>query len=198
MSAGHSRFGASAAKSRRPRSSWAGAPGLPLPPRFLPNARHQPLSRQICHPVESRSSMSTVEPALQARRRDTEVLRDLGDGRIRVEVDLDHFRSELPGEGLRHGAHPSSAEPHRRRSDVTVPCSSPIFIRQGPPRHDPPEVDVHYSPRQGPRRALGSPHSPCDSSSPPRIGRCPAIIRPWSPFEASAGQRVGPSGWPRT
>ncbi|WP_246003669.1 IS481 family transposase [Nocardioides aurantiacus] len=68
------------------------------------------------------------DPALQARRRDAEVLGDLGQRRIRVPVDPDHVLAELSGERLRHSAHPSSADTHRRRSDVTYPCSRPQII----------------------------------------------------------------------
>jgi len=48
MSASHSRFGPSAVKFRRTRSSWTGGPALALVRRLvLPNADHQALSRQI-------------------------------------------------------------------------------------------------------------------------------------------------------
>src|SRR5690606_23277264 len=66
------------------------------------------------------------QPALQTRRRDTEVLGDLGHRGIGLPVDPDHILAKLLGERLRHDAHPSSADTHRRRSDVTYPCSSPI------------------------------------------------------------------------
>src|SRR5690606_20072304 len=82
------------------------------------------------------------QPALQARRRDTEVLGDLGHRGIGLPVDPDHVLAKLLGERLRHDAHPSSADTHRRRSDVTYPCSSPVrqnpYLgprrRNGPPR----------------------------------------------------------------
>src|SRR5690606_9169965 len=66
------------------------------------------------------------QPALQARRRDTEVLGDLGHRGIGLPVDPDHVLAKLLGERLRHDAHPSSADTHRRRSDITYPCSSPF------------------------------------------------------------------------
>src|SRR4029453_12841502 len=47
------------------------------------------------------------------------------DPRIGVLVDPDHVLAELLGKRLRHGAHPSSADTHRRRSDVSYPCSRP-------------------------------------------------------------------------
>ncbi len=54
MSASHSWFGAVAVKSRRTRSSRTGGPAfLPLRPRFLPNALHQPMDEQIRHAVRS-------------------------------------------------------------------------------------------------------------------------------------------------
>src|SRR5690606_11470642 len=65
------------------------------------------------------------QPALQARQRDTEVLGDLGHRGIGLPVDPDHVLAKLLGERLRHDAHPSSADTHRRRSEVTYPCSSP-------------------------------------------------------------------------
>src|SRR5690606_13095545 len=37
----------------------------------------------------------------------------------------DHVLAELGAERLRHGPHPSSVDTHRRRSDVTYPCSRP-------------------------------------------------------------------------
>ena len=66
------------------------------------------------------------EPALEARRRDAEVLRDLGHGRVGVAEDPDHVLAELLGKRLRHGAHSSSVDTRRRRSDVTYGCSSPL------------------------------------------------------------------------
>ena len=48
---------ASAVKSRRTRSSWAGVPGLVVFRVFgLPNTDHQPLSRQIRHTVRSHTT----------------------------------------------------------------------------------------------------------------------------------------------
>ena len=60
MSVSQSRFAASAVNSRRTRSSWTGGPGRrPFPRLRLPNADHQPLSRQTRHAVRSATSLAT-------------------------------------------------------------------------------------------------------------------------------------------
>ncbi len=89
----------------------------------------------------------------------------------------------FPRARLRHGAHPSSADTHRRRSDVTDPCSRPRGQRQlggaGPSEHPSPhrrrqtsgccatparEQDL-VRPLRGVRR----------SSTPGRLARTPAL-----------------------
>lgn len=70
MSVSHNRFGLSAVKSRRTRSSWTGGPDLAFFPRplRLPKALHQPLSRQIRQAVRS-AIASPVARASSRRKR---------------------------------------------------------------------------------------------------------------------------------
>ncbi|HWJ81268.1 MAG TPA: tyrosine-type recombinase/integrase, partial [Nocardioides sp.] len=46
---------------------------------------------------------------------------------LTVPRDTNHVVAELLGVRLRHSAHPSSGAPRHRRSDVTYPCSSPVY-----------------------------------------------------------------------
>src|SRR4051794_30710970 len=68
-----------------------------------------------------------LQPALQTRLGDPEVLRDLRDRRVALTGDRDHVTSELGRERFRHDRHPPSEDPRPHRSGVNRTGSSPML-----------------------------------------------------------------------
>src|SRR3954452_1791207 len=66
-----------------------------------------------------------LQPALQTRLGDPEVLRDLRDRRVALTGDRDHVTSELGRERFRHDRHPPSEDPRPHRSGVNRTGGSP-------------------------------------------------------------------------